>query len=723
MANTGLRFNPYTAFGGDNNTPWMLGEINTSPYSTPSKTSVPDTAEEYFTPAAPSVESSLKMQGTEPPTKKQPTAQDFLEWSKQYEQSLKQLDKWDKGYMGLEGAERNQWTADNYDKLVGKGSDFADRLWRNQQFLKTFGNNMDLFYSMDYKDRDKMMEDYLAEDAVRKKYGDDNNLSAVLDLTAQGKRELLASDYKPSAYFKQKNKESDEDKSWWDYSLGERWNAIRHNAVDYAEQGITIGSIAGGLFGGAAGSIAGMAVDGLVGLGYGTLRGLIAPSTGTEFSKQQEKLDNEEILQKVITADTDRKKEDSQQEISSLYGDYVRAYQTGQITSGDVDEMFDQLALSGKRTATDELGNTEEYDYKGSNYYSAFKDTDEFEHFSTFDKLNQIAQAEVLRRKYGQGTALQALEQDMQTYVSDHQTAWDWGTNTYKNVWVGGVANLGMNAVALGALGAKLFYGEEGLKEYLNGRDASGNGEENTILLNPQYWNKVDQYNTFDTDAIAKADENGGISEYNNIVKPGTENDFWSWNTMNEAVRMNKFIWSDLVKNLALGKMVKMGTKILGGIEMAPGVLATESTAASKAFNKLGSYAVLNASSLGIDAAYGIQTYNEVLEKNNQQLDRMIDRDVEAEMKMRMEDPKTHEEFDRLVAEENMRRMKKAGERGNWIAVDEQQAWQDYMNQMEKQIRQEQEKLHAEDRNQAQVDAANAYAVDALGYPECHQSQ
>jgi len=688
--NTGLRFNPLTGLGG-----WRDNQ---------QQQSVPTVAEDYM--------NQFTMPIPEWKPERLQKARTFVadvnsgkfdNWN-----PMEDYDRWQGGLRGLSNDEQAIWESQNYAKILDQSEEWRDRLWRNQQFVNTFG--MERFQQTpDKNERDRMYEDYLLGDAIGKKYGSNSNLEQLMSLTPEGKKELLNSDYKANWQLKQSDQAA-ENKDWEDYTLGERWNAVSSDVSSYGMAGLGLGTTIGAAFEGV-GSIPGAAIGGLIGAGTGLVMGVLNPEDAASTNAMQRRAENDDILNKITVADNERKKVDSQDSINDLWSAYTKAYSQGQITSEQVDEMFDNLALSGKRTATDKLGNTQEYDYHGSNYYTMFKDEDEFEHFGTVDKLKYIAQSQVLGQKYGQGTAINILEQDMQNYVSDNQSSWQWAGNSLKNVWVGGVANLANNVTALGALSAKTFYGEEGLAEYLKGKDASGDGTDN--WFNPQYWNKVDQYNTFDTDAIAKADQNGGISIYNNVVTPGTEGDFWSWNTLNEAVRMNKFAWSDLLKNLSLGRMVRGATRLAGGVELAPGVLATESPTAAQAINKVGALGVMNASSLGIDAAYGMQTYEEVLRQNNEKLDQIIDKDTETEVQRRLQTKEAQADFRRFVDTENARRKARAGERGSYIAVDEDKAFVDYTEYLRKQVRQEQEALHQEDRQQAENDAANAYAVDA----------
>lgn len=701
--NTGLPFNPNATLG---NWDWSQN------------TSVPNVVDDYLKPQVSPINIQWKPEQLQ-------KVRNLISSSPENYDYMLPIREWEGGIAGLSEDRRKAWEEENAGRFFGKDEAWADRLWRNQQYANTFG--LQDFYDHPNKDeRDARYRDYIINRAVEHKFGNNDNINQILGLTSDGKLELLNSDYKSDWQMKNEDKES-ESNSWWDYSLGDRWNAITSKAVSRGTTGMGIGSVAGGVVGGGIGTIAGIGIGGAVGMLSGILEGIAHPEDAEGLNQMKRKAENEDILNKVTIADNERMKEASRDEIDGLWFNYIKAYRNGQLSEGEINSQFDKLALNGQRTTTDELGNTEQYDYTGSNYYTMFKDSDEFEHFGPVDKLKYLAQSQILARKHGQGAALRALEQDMQNHVSENQSGWTWAGNSLKNVWVGGVANLANNVTALGSLAAYNYYGTLGrlngedyneaggraLAEYLKGKDASGNGENN--WFNPMYWNKVDQYNTFDKDAIAKAEANGGVSEYDNVYAPGTENSFWSWQTLNEAVRMNKFAWSDLVKNIALGKLVRGATRLTGGIEIAPGVLATESTGLSQAVNKIGALGVMNASSLGIDAAYGMQTYEEVLRQNNEKLDKVINADVEAEVQKRIQTPQAQKELRDFIDAENARRRERAEqtEGATWFPVDEKQAFLDYVEHLKKQVRQEQEALHTEDRQQAESDAANAYAIDA----------
>jgi hypothetical protein len=144
--------------------------------------------------------------------------------------------------------------------------------------------------------RDEIYMDYLTQNAIQKKFGNNENIDALMSLTPEGRIELLKSDYKTD-FQMEREKEEDQEKGWLDYSLGERWNAVTTNSTEKAQEGMIIGGVAGGIIPGA-GTGAGMGVGGATGLVYGALRGIVMPETTREYNTSQKQADNEEILNK-----------------------------------------------------------------------------------------------------------------------------------------------------------------------------------------------------------------------------------------------------------------------------------------------------------------------------------------------------------------------------------------------------------------------------------------
>lgn len=735
--NTGLTFDPNRTI--NNNTDY--------------KQSVPTVASDYLNQASPTI----------PPVKWNPNAlkqaKEFVNWTntatpEEKEQKYKEedplytLDIWKKGLQGLDSEDLEAWELSNAKTVQGKSDKWKDRLWRNQVYADVLG--LDAFYQTpNAEERDKQMESYLLNGAVMKKFGDNSNLRSIMELTPEGKKELLESDYKSDLQM-ERQKEHEQDKDWSDFTLEERLKAIDATTVTHGLSGAFLGSQLGGVagtfgsfgFGTGAGFFGGGVIGALAGASTGSLIGFLDPRYGLLLGSEKAKEENNKILENIIALDNERKKENAAALTQELKQQYLSQLASGQDIEGKTpsqyfDDKYDDIALSQKKTigdGKDELGNSNEYDYVGSTYYSAFKDTDVFEHFDTKDKIKYIAQTEALEQLYGKDIALQVLDQDMQNYISDKQTKLTWLANDLKNVWVGGLANLGMTVSGLGALNAKLFYGDEGLNNYLQGKNPDGSGRELRKIWNPKYWNKVDQYNTLGLsgddlydfipqfikdfvgeDLMDKADQFGGLSTENNVYKVGEENNIFGWPTINEAIKMSKFAWSEYMKNVALAGGLKKLVGAANGIEIAPGVLASESSAVAKGLNTAGQAGIFLGSSIGIDAAYGMQTYEEVYNKNMERLNNVKDIDVAEELEKRLQSPETREEFERLVKAENDRRRQSVGERGSYVLVDEEKAWEQYEEHLRAQIEEEykQSEKYKNDAKQAELEAANAYATDA----------
>ena len=290
------------------------------------------------------------------------------------------INKWDAGYNGLSDSEKRLWDRENAPYLKGANQNYIDRMWRNQQFAKTFG--LDTFYKLSPSERDAMYEDKLTTEAVETKYGTNENLNEILSLTPEGKKELLKSDYKNNLTIEEENNEQ-LDKKHDDYSFRERLDAITSRAADLGKKWGLIGTTLGiGSIGPAMGFVSGAGGGMLAGVAQGFLH----PEDNNKKVNSARVQDNNAILENIVISDNERKKKDSQQEIDIATNNLLNAYSKGEITEGQINQEFDNIALNGKKSYVDELGNVKQIDYQGSNYYSAFKDSDEFEHFSISDK-------------------------------------------------------------------------------------------------------------------------------------------------------------------------------------------------------------------------------------------------------------------------------------------------------------------------------------------------
>ena len=265
--NTGLQFNPLSGLG-------QWGQ----------QQSVPTTVDDYFTPQVPQLEiPEWKSEQLE-------RARSFVDWSINTPQEEKdkladpfyELNKWKQGLRGLNRDELDTWERDNAEKTEGQLEDWKERLWKNQIFVRDLG--MEAFQTTpEASKRDEMYTNYLLGKPIIQKYGSQDNIQELLSLTPEGKEELLKSNYKSNWQLNEEEKQND-NKGYWDYSLGERWNAISSQSVREGQTGAMLGSVVGTsagtpLFGvgAVAGGLLGGAFGGAAGMISGTLQGIAHP--------------------------------------------------------------------------------------------------------------------------------------------------------------------------------------------------------------------------------------------------------------------------------------------------------------------------------------------------------------------------------------------------------------------------------------------------------------
>ena len=248
-----------------------------------------------------------------------------------------------------------------------------------------------------------------------------------------------------------------------------------------------------------------------------------------------------------------------------------------------------------------------------SNYYNAFENTPHIRNLTLDDKIRYIAEFFAMNSNFDGNEAFENLDLQFRKHIADDMPFIERAGNVMNNVLVGGVANL-MNKVIyaesvgkqigiLTSSGEEKALREQKFNDWLNGKDE--NGELLSNWDNPQYWNGVDQYNTLDALEIDRANHNGGVSQYNNVYKPDEELRVWSRQTLDEAIKMGKFLWSDYI----IGQLTGGANKWLAGLGKVGGVAGAVGVGLTAAFN-----------AGGIAQAYGIQTYNQTLDELRQQL-------------------------------------------------------------------------------------------------------
>ena len=478
-----------------------------------------------------------------------------------------------------------------------KNMSIADReqYYKNNQFTNYFNSdpNYSRLRALDYKQRNELLDNAILNKTINTFFNKDNtsedNLIRINQLTPEGKKDLINSDYDPSD---------------------------KYYATDPL---ITIG--AGATLGAAVGSTAygvGAIPGAIQGAGYGAL---VAIGDALASSLYNDNTENK--LNEVVAKDNDRKKEKAQ-EIVPQVSNLLRSVTSGDIFK-DADTMqqatpiLQELKAYGVDVSKGEASNLDtlfnKIVAKNNSYYDVFKDRTELSDFTNGDKLNMITQTLATDLMFNDGgySSMSINNQDIQKHISNNQSAWDWGYNTAKNLVVGTVGALGETVAGLAAAGAYCY---DKVDNALGGNSHLTNdileGNDVPLLLDLPYWDGVDKFNTFDSDIIKKARENGGISPYNNVSLAEDEGKFFSWASLNEGIKMGKYAIANRVTAGVLGKangLVKNATKYA-----APklGMEATKALDLSNTVGKWGAMGTYMVSGVPVAAGYGLGAYDDV---------------------------------------------------------------------------------------------------------------
>ena len=478
-----------------------------------------------------------------------------------------------------------------------KNMSIADReqYYKNNQFTNYFNSdpNYSRLRALDYKQRNELLDNAILNKTINTFFNKDNtsedNLIRINQLTPEGKKDLINSDYDPSD---------------------------KYYATDPL---ITIG--AGATLGAAVGSTAfgaGAIPGAIQGAGYGAL---VAIGDALASSLYNDNTENK--LNEVVAKDNDRKKEKAQ-EIVPQVSNLLRSVTSGDIFK-DADTMqqatpiLQELKAYGVDVSKGEASNLDtlfnKVVAKNNSYYDVFKDRTELSDFTNGDKLNMITQTLATDLMFNDGgySSMSINNQDIQKHISNNQSAWDWGYNTAKNLVVGTVGALGETVAGLAAAGAYCY---DKVDNALGGNSHLTNdileGNDVPLLLDLPYWDGVDKFNTFDSDIIKKARENGGISPYNNVSLAEDEGKFFSWASLNESIKMGKYVIANRVTAGVLGKvngLVKNATKYA-----APklGMEATKALDLSNTVGKWGAMGTYMVSGVPVASGYGLGAYDDV---------------------------------------------------------------------------------------------------------------
>lgn len=482
---------------------------------------------------------------------------------------------------------------------LSQGYAKINQAYRDFKFQQTFKNapNYLQLSNLGTEQKNELLDNALVNESIGKFFTKDNtsedNLTRINQLTLEGKKELLNSDYDPSdKYYNQ-------------------------NPLETIALGATMGAGVGVWFGGIAGAGAGA----IAGAGYGAIT-----SIGDALVSNLYNNNTESKLNDIVAKDNDRKKEQAQEitpQVSNLLGS---------ITNGDIFKdanamqqaapVLQELKAYGVDVSKGEASNLDalfnKVVAKNNSYYDVFKDRHELSDLTNGDKMNMIVQTLATDLTFNDGgySSMSINNQDLQNHISKNQSAGDWGFNTAKNVVVGTVGALGETVAGIAAAGA---YGYDKVNHVLGGNSHLTNdileGKDVPLLLDLAYWDGVDKFNTFDSNIIKKARENGGISPYNNVSLAGDEGRFFSWESLNEGVKMLKYAAANRITGGVLGQASKLAKNTT---QYAASKLGMEATKALNLGNNVGKWSAMGtymAGGVPVAAGYGLGAYEDTKQK------------------------------------------------------------------------------------------------------------
>lgn len=525
------------------------------------------------------------------------------------------------GLSGLSNQERSAWVRLNSDKLKGRSSRFADRLYRNQQYIKKFG--IDSFNSYDKDQRDEIYKKTLVDENFIKRWspytdkkGADGNFivdpnkgmgnaeefQKYFAMDTDSKLELLKSDWKTTPQIE---------------SMLKREHNINQEYINNPNTWIGAPIYAKGA------------------VAYTTAQ---SKPIHEEFSRSK----NNKILEGIYARDLKRREAKLQPEIDDYYINTI-----GELSDSEVKSQFMKAITPSKSNIGN--GQLAAFFHDGKNVESEVKN------FSIDDMRMYLAKSKVLTDNLGVGAAHDALNNYAKEYISDHQSkliysgllAKDIGISTLSYmadkingirqlydltqgdsiVWIDNKGNVvAPDQVKTAKNGDKYYINEDGKAtaikqtkmsvadlDYL-GKDANGNTRD--AMWNNQFWSDAEQYGTLNWDEQRQY-KKLGASPYKVVYKPGDDSDL-----LYETAKMTSF---------GIADAASMAIPVAGEFVGAAMQVAKTASMLNKAANVIGKsiyYASKAAKAVqptigatAIGHAYGRGVFGEALAQNMQQLE------------------------------------------------------------------------------------------------------
>lgn len=528
-----------------------------------------------------------------------------------------------------------------------------DRIYRDDLFVNKFGK--DLYNTLTSKERDAYYADTVVDEYIQI-YKDDDAFPRIKDMTTEGKLSLLESGYLT-------DKEA--------YEEGKK-------TEDIAEE-----------------------------VGGNKLRGFIrdlalasSPATRYDFhsssifgdrdlqdaaetlNKAKERT-RQEILETALEKDDLRKVEQSSDISTAIRDKWQAALNSGELSYDEIEEQFEQL-----------IGTL-------SPHYKAFKDSEIFKDYTISKKMDHLSKVLGVYSKFGERSVPNVINTEMQNYVADKQSRGDKIINTAKSAFLTKtLADLGNTLMGAVAQYKGAVEGRESLNKFLEGKDS--NGEELPLLLNPLYYQGMDQFNTIDSNEIKKARENGGVSQYQNITRAGEEMKFFSEETLYGAASQTGYLLSQLFKSLVL----KGGGKVLQAL--APALKTSRLAQTAGAIIEIG------ASVSGMAEAEGLSSFQETLQQANSIVDSRLEEDTNNYIDTQLESTRAKELLQNKISD--LKRLYSSPEFSqNFISEEgiKQEALRLVKEQLSNEYKTANAHIYEEDRKKALDAASLAYMTTA----------
>lgn len=477
------------------------------------------------------------------------------------------------------------WQRDNADLIKNRSPLAISQTYINHVFLQKYGEELYEKIGNDY-DRNKYLEHDAINTYLKENYEGDPNYSTIEKLTDEGKRSLFNSKY---LNMHQISREVGKAKV--------ESNKAKANLDLDSKYGQTSSYVK------------------------------IAKGSSTYPRLLEDNLD-------ILNEELERDKKRMMKEAEALKASYFINLQ--HLSNEEIEQEFDRI-FSGYDVTIDDpnLGEAAIVHVQGSNYYNTFKDTKWLNNLDTSDKRNYIAMYHAIANSYGVENAIYYIDSELQNYIADKQEWYDALGDSAASL-VKDVPAVFMEAglMVYGGIRYGIFGNEGDFGKYMQGIDPT-DGKRIQDGFNIDFWSKAQEYNTWNSNLIAEAERNGGISEKNTVWTKDQENAWISSKTIADVGEQAVWLMVSILSSYGTGALAKWGTKGLSAAGNALKSIYTTEKAikaidtTSDVIAGAGRYAKLFADAAPIALIEGQGAFSEALDANMNQVQSLIEEEAE----------------------------------------------------------------------------------------------